>query len=93
MFENKVFIVKLAAINRLAPRAVVVGEVTPLTHELGDDAMEAAAFKAKALLVRTQAAEILYKRYGKLITTDSWQELLKLNTLLSIQSYSHGFFW
>lgn len=62
VLEHKVFIVKLSAVNGLAAGAVVVGEVASLTHELGNDTVEAGAFEAKALLVRAQAAEILCKR-------------------------------
>lgn len=65
MFEDKVFIIKLPAVNGLATGAIMVGEVTTLAHKLRDDAMKAAALKAKALLVRAQAAEILYRRYKK----------------------------
>ena len=59
MFEDKVLVVKLAAVDGLAAGAVVVGEVSSLTHELGDDAVEAAPLEAKALLMCAQAAEVL----------------------------------
>lgn len=59
MFEDKVLIVKLPAINGLPACAVVVGEVASLAHELWDDAVEAAALVAKALFVCAQAAEVL----------------------------------
>ena len=65
MFEDKVFIVKLLPVDGLAPGAVVVGEITALAHELGDDAVETAALEAKALLVGAQAAEILWGRERK----------------------------
>lgn len=63
VLQHKVLVVKLAAVNGLAAGAVVVGEVASLTHELGNDTVEAGAFEAEALLVRAQAAEILCKRY------------------------------
>lgn len=63
MFEDKVLIVKLAPVDGLAPSTVVVGEVSSLTHELRDDAVETAAFEAKALLMCAQAAEVFYRRY------------------------------
>lgn len=65
MFEDKVLVVKLPAVDGLPPGAVVVGEVASLAHKLRDDPMEAAALEAKALLVRAQAAEILYGSYQK----------------------------
>lgn len=65
VLQHKVFVVKLSAVNGLAAGAVVVGEVAPLAHELGNDAVEAGAFEAEALLVRAQAAEILCKRYTR----------------------------
>uniref|UniRef100_A0A3B4UFB3 Uncharacterized protein n=1 Tax=Seriola dumerili TaxID=41447 RepID=A0A3B4UFB3_SERDU len=51
VFEDKVFIIKLPAVDGLATGAIVVGEVASLTHELRDDPVEAAAFVAKAFLI------------------------------------------
>lgn len=65
VFEDKVLIIKLAAVDGLATGAVVVGEVASLAHKLRDDAVKAAALKAKALLVRAQAAEILCMKIYK----------------------------
>ena len=62
MFEDKVLVVKLAAVDGLAAGAVVIGEVSSLTHELGDDTVEAAPLEAEALFMRAQAAEVLYTR-------------------------------
>lgn len=59
MFQHEVLVVELAPVDGFAAGAVVVGEVSSLTHELGDDPVEAAAFEAEAFLVRTQAAEVL----------------------------------
>ena len=43
----------------LSARAVVVGEVTALAHESWNDAMEARALEAEALLASAQSAEVL----------------------------------
>lgn len=59
MFEHKVLVVKLASVDGLAAGAVVVGEVSSLTHELRDDSVEAAALEAETFLVCTEAAEVL----------------------------------
>lgn len=65
MFEDKVLIVELLPKDGLAPCAVVVREVAALAHELGDNPVEAASLKAKALLVGAQASEILWCRERK----------------------------
>uniref|UniRef100_A0A8B9C633 Uncharacterized protein n=1 Tax=Anser brachyrhynchus TaxID=132585 RepID=A0A8B9C633_9AVES len=58
VLENEVFIIKLLPVDGFASSAVVVGEVSSLAHELGDDAVEAAPLEAEAFLVGTEAAEI-----------------------------------
>lgn len=65
MLQDKVFIIELAAVDGLAPGAVVVGEVATLAHKLRDDAMEAAALVAKSFLVCAQAAEVLCRVHGQ----------------------------
>lgn len=65
MLEDEVLIIKLLAIDGFAAGAVVVGEVSGLAHELGDDAVEAAALEAKSFLVGAEAAEILCALGGR----------------------------
>lgn len=60
MLQDKVFIIKFLPIDRFASCAVMVGEVSSLAHELGDDAMEAAPLKTKPVFMSAQTAEVLY---------------------------------
>lgn len=50
---------KLLAVDGLAARAVVTGEVTALEHELGDDTVETRAGVAEAVLASAELAEVL----------------------------------
>eukprot|EP00308_Calcidiscus_leptoporus_P018202 CAMPEP_0119368368 /NCGR_PEP_ID=MMETSP1334-20130426/15028_1 /TAXON_ID=127549 /ORGANISM="Calcidiscus leptoporus, Strain RCC1130" /LENGTH=194 /DNA_ID=CAMNT_0007384993 /DNA_START=272 /DNA_END=856 /DNA_ORIENTATION=- len=59
MLQLKIFVGELVAVDGLAARAVVVGEVATLAHEVGNDAVEAAAREAKALLPGAKRAEVL----------------------------------
>lgn len=59
VLEDEVFIIKLLPVDGFSAGAVVVGEVSCLAHELGDDTVEAAALEAKPFLVGAEAAEIL----------------------------------
>lgn len=59
MLQNEVLIIKLLPVDGLASGAVVVGEVSGLTHELRDDPVETAALEAKPLFVGAEAAEVL----------------------------------
>jgi len=58
VLQCEVLISELAAIDGLATSAVVVGEVSTLAHEVGDDTVENAAFVAKALLASAKGAEV-----------------------------------
>jgi len=63
MGQLEVFIRKLLPINGLSSGPIPVGEVTPLTHKVGDDAMECRSLVAKALLPSAQGPEVL-GRFG-----------------------------
>ena len=55
----QVLVLELVTVDRLSTGTVVVGEVTTLAHELGDDAVEARALEAEALLPSAKGAEVL----------------------------------
>lgn len=69
MFQDKVLIIKLLAVDGLAAGAVVVSEVASLAHELRNNTVEAAALVAKAFFMSAQAAEVLYRKYKNIIIT------------------------
>ena len=56
--RTHVLVGELGAVDRLSASSVVVGEVTALEHELGDDAVEARAGVAKAVLAGAELAEV-----------------------------------
>lgn len=58
MLEGEVLVGEGASVDGLAASAVVVGEVTALRHEVGDDAVEVGVLEAEALLVGAQCAEV-----------------------------------
>ena len=58
MLVDEVLVSELFSVDALAASAVVPGEVSALAHEVGDDAVEAAAFVTEALLTGAQSTEI-----------------------------------
>lgn len=69
VLQDEVFIIKLLPIDGLSSSAVVVGEVPSLTHELGDDAVEAAPLEAEAFLLSAEAAEVFCSGRGAEVST------------------------
>lgn len=59
VLQCEVLVLKLVAIDGLAPSAVVFGEVSPLAHEVRDDTMECAALVAETLLSSAEGTEVL----------------------------------
>jgi len=53
VLQLEIFILKLVTIDRFSSSAVVIGEISSLAHEVGNDTVERAASIAKALLART----------------------------------------
>ena len=66
VLELEVLVGKLCAIDRLAAGAVVVGEVAPLEHEVGDDAVEGATLVAEPVLMGAKGPEV-FGRLGGLL--------------------------
>ena len=59
VLQTKVLVLKLVAIDGLSSGSVPSGEVASLTHEVGDDTVEAGALVAEALLSSAQGTEVL----------------------------------
>lgn len=59
VLQGEVFVLELVTIDGFATSAIVLREVTALTHEVRDNTVEGAAFVAKPLLTGTQCTEVL----------------------------------
>lgn len=59
MFQGKVLVLKLVAVDTLATRPIVIGKVTALAHETGNDAVKRASGVAKTLFARAEGAKVL----------------------------------
>lgn len=57
--QSKVLVLKLLAVDRLASRAVVIGEVTSLAHEVGDHTVEGGALVPEPFLSGAERTEVL----------------------------------
>lgn len=59
VLEGEVFVGELGPVNGFPARSVVVGEVTALAHESGNDAVKGRAFEAKARFAGAQLTKVL----------------------------------
>ena len=59
MLQTEILVLKLVAVDGLATGSVSSGEVASLTHEVGDDTVEAGALEAEALLSSAESTEVL----------------------------------
>lgn len=58
VLQGEVFILEFVSVDGFASSAVMVGEVTALAHEVGDDTVECGALVTVALLAGAQSAEV-----------------------------------
>ena len=66
VLQLEVFVLELVAVNGFSTSSIVVGEISTLTHEVGDHAVESGAFIAETLLSSAESTEIL-SRFGDYI--------------------------
>lgn len=59
MLQSEVLVFELVSIDGFSAGTVVVGEVTALTHEVRNDAMECRALVSIALFAGAQSTEVL----------------------------------
>jgi len=58
VLQLEVLVSELLAVDGLSTGSIVLGEVTTLQHELGDDTMERAAFVSKSVLTGGEFTEV-----------------------------------
>ena len=59
VLQLEILILKLVAIDAFATSSITLGEVTPLAHELRNDAVESGALVTKAFLTSAEYTEVL----------------------------------
>ena len=96
VLQGKVLILKLVAIDGLSTSAIVVGEVTSLAHELGDDTVESGSLVAETTLTGAESTEVLSSARHH-IGTELGKEKKKmpsmkqaLKTIKSYKVHGHG---
>lgn len=67
MLQLEILISELAAIDGLATSAIVVGEVSTLAHEVGDDTVENATLVTETLFSCAESTEV-FSSFGHNIT-------------------------
>ena len=68
VLQLEVLIGKLGSVDALSSGSVPSSEVTPLAHELGNDAVELGSTVTKALLAGAQSSEVLHSLRDHVIT-------------------------
>eukprot|EP00304_Pavlova_gyrans_P012262 CAMPEP_0206056596 /NCGR_PEP_ID=MMETSP1466-20131121/42559_1 /ASSEMBLY_ACC=CAM_ASM_001126 /TAXON_ID=44452 /ORGANISM="Pavlova gyrans, Strain CCMP608" /LENGTH=341 /DNA_ID=CAMNT_0053431833 /DNA_START=89 /DNA_END=1112 /DNA_ORIENTATION=+ len=60
VLELKVLVLELLAVDGFSPRAITLGEVTPLAHEARDDSVEDGVLVPKPLLTSAEKPEVFH---------------------------------
>lgn len=58
MLEQEIFIVELRSIDGFASSAVVIGEISSLSHEVIDDPMEVRSLVSETLFMGAESSEV-----------------------------------
>jgi hypothetical protein len=68
VLQCEVLVFKFVSVDGFASSSIVVGEVTTLAHEVGDDTVESAVLEAEPFLSGAQSSEVL-SSFGYNITS------------------------
>jgi len=69
VLQCKVLIFKFVSVDGFSSSAIMVGEVTTLAHEVGNDTMEYASFIPKTFFTSAQSTEV-FSCFWYYITTE-----------------------
>lgn len=58
MLQSEIFIFEFVSINRFTASAIVIGKITTLAHEVGNDSVERTAFVSETFFTGAQSAEV-----------------------------------
>lgn len=58
MLQSEVFIFEFVAVDGFSASAVMVGEITSLTHEIWNDTMENGSFVSETFFTGAQSTEV-----------------------------------
>jgi len=78
VLQGKVFVWKFFTVDRFTAGAVAAGEVSPLKHEIGDNAMELTTLKPKAFFAGAESTKVLggfWHNVGEQVELDATSRL------------------
>ena len=73
VLQSEVLVIELVPVDGLPTGSISSGEVSPLTHEVGDDTVETGSLVAEALLSSAQGTEVLSSLGDHVITELKWK--------------------